>query len=293
MSSLTLSAPAKLNLTLDILGTRPDGYHEMEMVEQSVSLCDEIHLHLGFPGGIRAESGRAFCPMTRATWPWPLRWPFGRPPARSWTDLRISIEKRIPVCAGTAGRSSDARRRSPGLNLLTNAGLSLQDLARIGAAVGSDVPYCVLGGHRPGPGTGGNVNPAARPCPPACSSYVSPGFPSPPLPCFGNGTRKGAPSPPGYQGNPGRLGTRGPAGDCPPDVHVFEGVLPPHQHREIEAIKHTMIQAGALGAAMSGSGPTVFGIFSQASQAQEAWAQLREDYDEVFLAEPLVQNSIP
>mgnify|MGYP000509056647 CR=1 FL=1 len=57
--------------------------------------------------------------------------------------------------------------------------------------------------------------------------------------------------------------------------------------------KTTMIQAGALGAAMSGSGPTVFGIFSQASQAQEAWAQLREDYDEVFLAEPLVQNSIP
>ena len=57
--------------------------------------------------------------------------------------------------------------------------------------------------------------------------------------------------------------------------------------------QHTMIQAGALGAAMSGSGPTVFGIFSQASQAQEAWAQLREDYDEVFLAEPLVQNSIP
>ena len=55
MSSLTLSAPAKLNLTLDILGTRPDGYHEMEMVMQSVSLCDEIHLHLGFPGGIRAE----------------------------------------------------------------------------------------------------------------------------------------------------------------------------------------------------------------------------------------------
>lgn len=74
--------------------------------------------------------------------------------------------------------------------------------------------------------------------------------------------------------------------------NVFEGVLPPHQHREIEAIKNTMIQAGALGAAMSGSGPTVFGIFSQASQAQEAWAQLREDYDEVFLAEPLVQNSI-
>ena len=67
MSSLPLSAPAKLNLTLDILGTRPDGYHEMEMVMQSVSLCDEIHLHLGFPGGIRAESGLRFFDALRQT----------------------------------------------------------------------------------------------------------------------------------------------------------------------------------------------------------------------------------
>ncbi len=108
MSSLTLSAPAKLNLTLDILGTRPGGYHEMEMVMQSVSLCDEIHLHLGFPGGIRAESGLRFLPNDKGNLAVAAAVAFRQATGQSWTDLRISIEKRIPVCAGTAGGSSDA-----------------------------------------------------------------------------------------------------------------------------------------------------------------------------------------
>ena len=159
MSSLTLSAPAKLNLTLDILGTRPDGYHEMEMVMQSVSLCDEIHLHLGFPGGIRAESRLRFLPNDKGNLAVAAAVAFRQATGQSWTDLRISIEKRIPVCAGTAGGSSDAAAVLRGLNLLTNAGLSLQDLARIGAAVGSDVPYCVLGGTALAQGRGETLTP--------------------------------------------------------------------------------------------------------------------------------------
>ena len=85
MSSLTLSAPAKLNLTLDILGTRPDGYHEMEMVMQSVSLCDEIHLHLGFPGGIRAESGLRFLPNDKGNLAVAAAVAFRQATDQSWT----------------------------------------------------------------------------------------------------------------------------------------------------------------------------------------------------------------
>ena len=218
MSSLTLSAPAKLNLTLDILGTRPDGYHEMEMVMQSVSLCDEIHLHLGFPGGIRAESGLRFLPNDKGNLAVAAAVAFRQATGQSWTDLRISIEKRIPVCAGTAGGSSDAAAVLRGLNLLTNAGLSLQDLARIGAAVGSDVPYCVLGGTALAQGRGETLTPL--PALPACLFVLcKPRFLHP-CPVSGMGQEK-APSPPGYQGNPGRLGTRGPAGDCPPDVQCL------------------------------------------------------------------------
>ena len=292
MSSLTLSAPAKLNLTLDILGTRPDGYHEMEMVMQSVSLCDEIHLHLGFPGGIRAESGLRFLPNDKGNLAVAAAVAFRQATGQSWTDLRISIEKRIPVCAGTAGGSSDAAAVLRGLNLLTNAGLSLQDLARIGAAVGSDVPYCVLGGTALAQGRGETLTPL--PTLPACLFVLcKPRFSISTPALFREWDKKRRHLRPDTKGTLAALAQGDLLGIARRTFNVFEGVLPPHQHREIEAIKNTMIQAGALGAAMSGSGPTVFGIFSQASQAQEAWAQLREDYDEVFLAEPLVQNCIP
>ena len=140
MSQTTLAAPAKLNLTLDILGTRPDGYHEMEMVMQSVSLCDEVRLHLGFPGGIRAESGLRYLPNDRSNLAVAAALAFRRATGQSWQDLRISLTKRIPVCAGTAGGSSDAAAVLRGLNALTGAGLSPQELARLGAEVGSDVP---------------------------------------------------------------------------------------------------------------------------------------------------------
>ena len=74
--------------------------------------------------------------------------------------------------------------------------------------------------------------------------------------------------------------------------NVFEAVLPPHQHRDIEGIKTTLLQAGALGAAMSGSGPTVFGLFSQESAAQKAVTILQEDYDEVYLTQPLPAHGV-
>lgn len=163
MSSLTLSAPAKLNLTLDILGTRPDGYHEMEMVMQSVSLCDEIHLHLGFPGGIRAESGLRFLPNDKGNLAVAAAVAFRQATGQSWTDLRISIEKRIPVCAGTAGRSSDARRRSPGAQSPHQRGPFPPGPGPDWRGGGLRRPVLRAGRHRPGPGTGGNVNPAARP----------------------------------------------------------------------------------------------------------------------------------
>ena len=146
MSPLTLQAPAKINLTLDILGTRPDGYHEMDMVMQSVSLCDEITLDLGSPGGIRAESGLRFLPNDKGNLAVAAAVAFRKATGQTWEDLHIGIRKHIPVCAGTAGGSSDAAAVLRGLNDLTGAGLDREALARIGQEVGSDVPYCVLGG---------------------------------------------------------------------------------------------------------------------------------------------------
>ncbi|MFR2156393.1 MAG: hypothetical protein ACLS43_04305 [Evtepia gabavorous] len=115
-------------------------------------LCDEIHLHLGFPGGIRAESGLRFLPNDKGNLAVAAAVAFRQATGQSWTDLRISIEKRIPVCAGTAGGSSDAAAVLRGLNLLTNAGLSLQDLARIGRWAPTSRIACWAA--PPGSGTG-------------------------------------------------------------------------------------------------------------------------------------------
>ncbi|MBQ2926832.1 MAG: 4-(cytidine 5'-diphospho)-2-C-methyl-D-erythritol kinase, partial [Ruminiclostridium sp.] len=159
MERLTLQAPAKINLTLDILGTRPDGYHEMYMVMQSVSLCDEITLDLDSPGGIRAESGLGYLPSDKGNLAVSAALAFREATGQTWEDLHIGIRKNIPVCAGTAGGSSDAAAVLKGLNALTGAGLSPQELAQVGEKVGSDVPYCVLGGTALAEGRGEVLTP--------------------------------------------------------------------------------------------------------------------------------------
>lgn len=286
MISLTLPAPAKINLTLDILGARPDGYHEMEMVMQSVSLCDTIRLDLGFAGGVRASSGLQFLPNDKDNLAVAAALAFRKATGQTWRDLLITIEKRIPVCAGTAGGSSDAAAVLRGLNELTDAGLSPQALAKIGEEVGSDVPYCVLGTTALAGGRGEALTPLS-PLPPCWIVLCKPRFSisTPALfRAWDRGKRRLRPDTKGIL-----LALE--AGDLVEVArrmfNVFEGVLPPTQQREIESIKTALLTAGALGAAMSGSGPTVFGVFREKALAESAVALLREDYEEVFLTEPL------
>ena len=286
MSSLTLQAPAKVNLTLDILGKRPDGYHEMEMVMQSVSLCDQIHLDLGFPGGVRAESGLRFLPNDKGNLAVSAALAFRKATGQTWKDLKISIQKRIPVCAGTAGGSSDAAAVLRGLNLLTEAGLSPVELARIGEGVGSDVPYCVLGATALAKGRGEVLTPLPA-LPPCFLLLCKPGFAISTPALFREWDKKKRRLRPDTKGVLAAL-DRGDLLEVARRMfNVFEGVLPPHQRREIEQIKNTLIQAGALGATMSGTGPTVLGLFQEEAAARTAMAQLQEDYREVFLTQPV------
>lgn len=286
MNQLTLSAPAKINLTLDILGARPDGYHEMEMVMQSVSLCDEVTLHLGFPGGVRAESGLRFLPNDKSNLAVAAALAFRQATGQTWKDLRISLTKRIPVCAGTAGGSSDAAAVLRGLNTLTGAGLSPQALASIGEEVGSDVPYCVLGGTALARGRGELLTPLPD-LPPCVFVLCKPRFSISTPALFRAWDKAKRHLRPDTQGVLAALAAGDLAALAQRMFNVFEAVLPPHQRRDIEGIKTTLLQAGALGAAMSGSGPTVFGLFSREELAQAAVNRLREDYSEVFLAHPL------
>ena len=286
MSPLTLQAPAKINLTLDILGTRPDGYHEMDMVMQSVSLCDEITLDLGSPGGIRAESGLRFLPNDKGNLAVAAALAFRRATGQTWEDLHIGIRKHIPVCAGTAGGSSDAAAVLRGLNDLTGAGLDREVLARIGLEVGSDVPYCVLGGTALARGRGEILTPLPS-LPPCHIVLCKPAFSISTPALFQAWDKKKRRLRPDTNGMLEALAQGDLVGVGRRMFNVFEGVLNPQQRREIESIKNALIQAGALGAAMSGSGPTVLGLFDREDLAGEAVRQLRETYDEVFLTQPV------
>ena len=286
MSPLTLQAPAKINLTLDILGTRPDGYHEMYMVMQSVSLWDEITLDLGSPGGVRAESGLRFLPNDKGNLAVAAALAFRQATGQTWEDLRIGLQKHIPVCAGTAGGSSDAAAVLRGLNALTGAGLSLEELAKIGEAVGSDVPYCVLGGTALAQGRGEILTPLPS-LPPCHIILCKPAFSISTPALFREWDKKKRRLRPDTKGMLKALAQGDLVGVGRRMFNVFEGVLAPQHRREIDSIKNTFIQAGALGAAMSGSGPTVLGLFDREDLAKEALRQLQEEYGEVFLTQPV------
>ena len=156
---MEVQAFAKLNLTLDVLRKRPDGYHDLRMIMQSITLADELTLEENGTGELRVHSDLRFLPVGEknlaaqaALRYWQAR---GLPPR----GLDIAIEKRIPVCAGMGGGSSDAAAVLRALNQRDGSPFSLEELARIGERVGSDVPYCVLGGTALAEGKGEALTP--------------------------------------------------------------------------------------------------------------------------------------
>ena len=142
---MEILAPAKLNLTLDVLGKRADGYHDLKMVMQSITLADTVTVTENGGGEIRAASNLHFLPAGEKNLAVKAAMAFYRALEREPRGLDITLDKRIPVCAGMAGGSTDAAAVLRALNELEGHPFTRTELARVGEAVGSDVPYCVLG----------------------------------------------------------------------------------------------------------------------------------------------------
>ncbi len=286
MKELTLAAPAKLNLTLDVLGKREDGYHEMRMVMVSVSLADQVTLRVEPGEGITLSTDLGFLPIDGKNLAVSAALRLREATGRDWGRLTIILKKRVPVCAGTAGGSSDAAAVLRGLNQLLGLSLSLEELAEIGAKVGSDVPYCVLGGTALAEGRGERVSPL--PALPGCWCVLTkPDFSvsTPELFARLDGRR--------LRCHPDTAGACAAleAGDLPGLArrlfNVFEEVLPPRRRDRIEELKGELLRHGALGASMTGTGPTVFGLFPSPEEAQGAYEALRALCPETFLARTL------
>jgi len=280
----TREAPAKVNLTLDILGCRPDGYHDMRMVMQTISLCDTVSL-AETEGGFCLKGMEGLIPEGKKTLEQRAAEAFFEAVGRPMPGLEVTLEKRTPAYAGLGGGSADVAALLRLLRELYCPELSTEALERIGFQVGSDMPFCVRGGTALAEGRGERLT--DLPPLPACWFVLCKpefGIPTPEL--FARVDGGELIHRPDTEGMLRALEQQDLEGVAARLFNVFEAVLP-QQYHEVFAIKTKLLELGAMNAAMSGSGPTVFAIFDRQEKAEQAYEVLHAQYPQTYLAQPV------
>lgn len=279
-----LTAPAKVNLALDILGTRSDGYHDMRMVMQTISLCDTVTIE-ETAAGFNLRTDGDFFPMNKITLEQQAAEAFFTAIGSSMPGIQITLEKVIPAYAGLGGGSADVAALLRILRDIYAPELSTGELERVGFTVGSDMPFCVRGGTCLAEGRGEVLT--DLPSLPDCSIVLCKpdfGIPTPAL--FARVDGRELLRRPDIDGMIEALRTGDLDGVAARLGNVFEEVLP-EEYREVFAIKEKLLDFGALNAAMSGSGPAVFGLFRRHGAAEQAAEALKRTYAQTYLAEPV------
>ena len=277
----TEPACAKLNLTLDILGKRPDGYHDLKMVMTSIDLQDTISLTTSDGTGMNLSTNVSFLPQDDSNLAAKAARAFFRECGMDAPGLSIDIQKQIPVCAGMAGGSSDGAAVLRLLRRLYAPDMSQDKLEAIGALVGSDVPYCVHGSTALVEGRGERIS--DLPAMPACWFVVcKPSFPISTPELFGLVKVKKIRCHPDTTGMISALEQGDLEGVAHRLYNVFEDVLP-RKYAQVFEIKRDLLELGAIASSMSGSGPTVFGIFHDREKAQKAADAMKKRVPATFL----------
>lgn len=283
MSKILVKAPAKVNTLLRVLSGRPDGYHELEMVMVPLTLCDEIALTATAGGVAISIDGQADAGMSGEK-------NLACRAARAFIEaagvdagVNIELAKRVPVAAGLGGGSSDAAAVLRGLNALFGTNLPVDRLAGIGKALGADVPFFCHGRPAFVEGIGDRVS-VYTSFPKSSYLLINPGFP--------------VSTPWVYKQWDLQLTLKRPDARVRPLFQVFSDVIAfLHNdleqvtipaHPEIEVIKGALLKAGAAGALMSGSGPTVFGVFEDQEARDKAHARLSHEGWKIYRAEAML-----
>ncbi len=276
-------APAKINLALDILGSRPDGYHDLRMVMQSISLCDTVCLQTAEEGfTLRA----AFRPAGKKSLEQRAAESFFAFLRRPMPALAVTVEKRVPAYAGLGGGSADVAALLRLLRDRYAPALPEAELERIGLSVGSDVPFCLRCGTCLAEGRGERLT--NLPPLPSCRIVLcKPDFDLPTPRLFALADAARITRRPDTAAMTAALEAGDLEGVAGLLQNVFEEVLPPPEAAAVAEIKTALRDLGALNASMSGSGPTVFGLFQTQAAAKEAAEALKGRYAQVFLAEPV------
>lgn len=284
MKHMKQTAPAKVNLALDILGCRSDGYHDMRMVMQTVSLCDTVTVEETAEGFTLRTAGD-FIPAGKKTLEQRAAEAFFTAIGQPMPGLSVTLEKRTPAYAGLGGGSADVAAVLRVLRDQYCPDLPGAELERIGFTVGSDMPFCVRGGTALAEGRGERLT-DLRPLPDCFFVICKPDFGIPTPSLFALVDHEAWSRRPDISGMMAALENGDLDGVAARLGNVFEEVLPEPYH-EVFAIKQRLLDLGALNAAMSGSGPAVFGIFRERQRAEAAAKTLKEVYGQTFLAEPV------
>lgn len=284
MMEIIEKAPAKINLGLDALYKRQDGYHELEMIMASVDLSDRLILNETSRDEIIVETDNYFLPVDRRNHVYQAA-ELLKKKFKIDRGIEITIEKKIPVAAGLAGGSSDCAATLRGLNRLWDLGLSLEELATLGNEIGSDVPYCVYGGTAFVTGRGEKID-FLPPMPQCWVILVKPTMSVSTASIFGRlsfntikhpriDLIKQAVLTDDYSLMVKELG------------NALESVTI-KRYPEIQQIKDRMMRYGADMSLMSGSGPTVFALCRKKTRAQHIYNALKGFCDEVYLVRTLM-----
>lgn len=285
MRKNTVKAYAKLNLSLDVLGKREDGFHSMRMVMQSVDLTDNIEIITDTGGEICVRTNLAYLPNDGRNIAARAADEFAKATGVEYNGLELRIQKRIPVCAGMGGGSSDAAAVLKGLNEMYETGLSVKELMEIGLRLGADVPYCIMGGTALAEGIGEELT-ALTPIPDCWFVICKPRFSASTPLIFAKLDAQRITQRPDTAGMLAAIECGNLVDMSRHMFNVFEPVVA-GEHREIREQQHVLISSGALGASMSGTGPTVFGVFADRGDAERACSELRERERTVFITKPV------
>lgn len=284
---LYVKAPAKINLTLDVLYKRPDQYHEVEMIMTTVDLADRIGLEPRTDGQIKIISTDRFVPNDERN--------FAYQAAKLLKDtygiaegVSIKIDKEIPIAAGLAGGSSDAAATLRGLNEMWNLNLTMDELAEHGAKIGSDVSFCIYGGTALATGRGEKIK--ELPAPPTCWVVLAkPKIGVSTADVYGGLKLEGIEHP-----NTKQMIEAIEKQDyelvCKSLGNVLETVTF-KLHPEVITIKEQIQRFGADAVLMSGSGPTVFGLVDSETRATRIYNGLRGFCEEVYIVRMLGERN--
>lgn len=273
-------APAKLNLSLDVAGLLPNGYHDLDMVMQTIDLYERITLRRSADLTLRLPG--SFVPPNDKNTAYKAAVAFFH-----YTGLLagvdITIQKHVPVRAGMAGGSADAAGVLVGLNELYNAQLSMSELCAIGAGIGADVPFALMGGTCRVKGVGDLIKPLP-PCPDCWFVVVMPSVGISTPEAFKRYDIMGSPVHPDCERQEQAIRENDLAAMCTAAGNALE-----HCSGAVEtaAICKQLNAQGAVTSLMTGSGAAVFGVFDDGQKAKQAQQALQAGYDQVYLARPV------